>query len=225
MKKNQYSHQISLATVNNSFRQEYCNEEMVVRRQRFGGVSTRMVGGRAKRQKEITHTHTLIHTNMSETDVGCHARPPTVHNEGHSPFCSGSPTVNTILSHWASFPPPLCTLPSICLFFFHISFSPIQFGAKRRTERAEERKSERIYIYKKKKSESREQQLGADLQDSLETSVRPCLSLFLLPISSTGGSLCAQERLLYLGICGAPLGGWVEGGRVSEGAPQASAPL
>lgn len=64
--KNQYSHQISLATVNNSFRQEYCNEEMVVRRQRFGGVSTRMVGGRAKRQKEITHTHT--HTHKHERD-------------------------------------------------------------------------------------------------------------------------------------------------------------
>lgn len=73
--------------------------------------------------------HTLVHTNMSETDAGCHARPPTVHNERHSPFCSGSPTVNTILSHWASFPPLVPSLLSVPLFsLFNISFS-IHFGA------------------------------------------------------------------------------------------------
>lgn len=35
----------------------------------------------------------------------------------------------------------------------------------------------------------------------------PCLSLLLPPIPSPGSGLCAQEHLLYLGICGAPLGG------------------
>lgn len=110
-------------------------------------------------------------------------------------------------------PPSLPLVPSLLsvpLFaVFHISFS-IQFWGKGglsawKTEREIE-------------SEWRE---GADLQDSLETSVGPCLSLLLAPVPSTGGGLCAQERLLYLGICGAPLGGWREGG----GAPQASAPL
>lgn len=84
------------------------------------------------------------HTNKSETDVSCHAWPPTVHNEGHSLLRSGSPTVNTVLSHWASFP-PLCALPCICPSFFsplfHIFFS-VQFGVKQnlvcRQERARE---------------------------------------------------------------------------------------
>lgn len=49
---------------------------------------------------------------------------------------------------------------------------------------------------------------GADLQDSLETSVRSRLSLLPPPVLSPGRGLCAQERLLYLGICGAPPGGW-----------------
>lgn len=120
---------------------------------------------------------------------------------------------------------PLC-VPSLLSVSFSSTFLFPQSSLGQKGELSvQKRERAREYIKKKKKSESREQQLGADLQDSLETSVRPCLSLFLLPISSTGGSLCAQERLLYLGICGAPLGGWVEGGRVSEGAPQASAPL
>ena len=94
----------------------------------------------AKRQTKIMHTYTLKHTNMSETDVGCHARPPTVHNEGHSPFCSGSPTVNTILSHWASFPPPFVPSPlSVPRFSpLHISLS-IHFGAKGGPSAREER--------------------------------------------------------------------------------------
>ncbi len=145
IKKNQYSHQISLATVNNSyFHQEYCNEKMVMRRQWFRGVSTRKVGrrGKSKTTKE-NNTHTLIHTNMSETDVGCHARPPTVHNEGHSPFCSGSPTVNTILSHWASFPPP-CALPTICpSFSLPSTFLSQSSLGQRSTECIEERARER----------------------------------------------------------------------------------
>lgn len=85
---------------------------MVMRKQWFRGVSTRKVW--RKRQKKIIHT--LIHTNTSETDVGCHAWPPTVHNEGHSPFCSRSLTVNTILSHWASFIPPCCPPSYLCFF-------------------------------------------------------------------------------------------------------------
>lgn len=68
-----------------------------------------------------------MHTNMSVTDVGRHALPPTVHNEGHSPFCSGSPSVNTILSQWASPPCPRPLVPC------HISFL-IRFGTKCGTE-------------------------------------------------------------------------------------------
>lgn len=63
--------------------------------------------------------------------MSCHAWPPTVHNEGHSLLRSGSPTVNTILSHWASFP-PLCALPCICPSFFspffHIFFISSVWG-------------------------------------------------------------------------------------------------
>lgn len=48
-KKNLHSHQISLATVNNGyFHQGYCNEEMVMRRQWFRGVSTRRAGRRGR---------------------------------------------------------------------------------------------------------------------------------------------------------------------------------
>lgn len=109
---------------------EYCNEEMS--QEWLRGVSTGRVRGEKKEKyNKIQHTHTLIHTNMSETDVGCHARPPTVHNEGHSPFCSGSPTVNTILSHWASFPPP-CALP-------HFFLDPVWGKGVCRTERERER--------------------------------------------------------------------------------------
>lgn len=104
-----------------------------------------------QKDKKKKYAHTLLHTNMSETDVGCHARPPTVHNERHSPFCSGSPTVNTILSHWVSFPPP-CALPSICPSFLSVQlfFFSIHFGAK----------EDWVCEERERKSELREEECG-----------------------------------------------------------------
>lgn len=60
--------------------------------------------------------------------MGCHTRPLTVHNEGHSPFCSGSPTVKTILSHWAYFPPSH-TLP-LPFFLFNPVWGKRRSGGK-----------------------------------------------------------------------------------------------
>lgn len=114
---------------------------------------------------------------MSETDAGCHMRPPTAHNEGHPPFCSGSPTVSTIPSHWASFPPPRA--PATFL-------SRSSLG-QRSAERVEKR--EKMMI-KKKRSKWRERRRRTDPRDSLETSVGPRLSLLLPPIQSAGTGLC-----------------------------------
>ena len=64
------SHQISLATVNSAyFHQGYCNEEMVIRRQWFTGVS-RMVGIGKKTTKK-THTQTWVRQMWAATASNC----------------------------------------------------------------------------------------------------------------------------------------------------------
>lgn len=104
---------------------------------------------------------------------------------------------------------PPCALPSIRpLFSLPSTFLSQPSLGQRRTECVEERARDKKWTER------------ADLQDSLENSVGPCLSLLLPPVPYTGGGLCAQERLLYLGICGDSLGGGWRGR-----APQASAPL
>jgi len=175
-----------------------------MRRQRFRGVSTK-VG--IIRKNRITHT--LTHTNMNETDVGCHAWPPSVHNEGHSPFCSGSPTVNTIHSHWASFPPPPRALPSICPLFFLSSIFLSSLG-QRRTECVD------VWARERGRGGGRER---ADLQDSLETSVG---AMLVTPPSTGGGPMCTRALAV-------PPWASAELHQVGEGegggAPRASAPL
>lgn len=134
---------------------------------------------------------------MSETDAGCHMRPPTAHNEGHPPFCSGSPTVSTIPSHWASFPPPRA--PATFL-------SRSSLG-QRSAERVEKR--EKMMI-KKKKEASGESGGGEQIHG---TAWRPAWG-HACHFSFHPFSLLAPAyaRLLYLGMCGALLGCWGEEG-------------
>lgn len=194
---------------NSSFQRGSCDEETTVRRQWFRCVTRKVGRGGKSKKTKGNNMHTLVHTNMSETDAGCHARPPTVHNERHSPFCSGSPTVNTILSHWASSPP---SCPPFYLSLFSLCST---FLSQSTLEQPWSDWGEKVKVDGERATE------GADPQDSLETSVGPCSSLLHAPVPSTCRGSCAQERLLYLGICAALLGGWREGGE----APQASAPL
>lgn len=167
--------------------------------------------GRRGRSKKNGRAHS-VHANMSETDVGCHARPPTVHNEGHSPFCSGSPTVNTILSHWASFPPPLRP-PFLSIPLFHFS-SSIQFGAKEDEKRESEREI---------KSESRERQreqicaaCGPAWGRACHFSFHPTRRLAGACVHKSAYCTWASAELHWVGGCRGGGGG---------AAPQASAPL
>lgn len=132
---------------------------------------------------------------MSETDAGCHVRPPTAHNEGHPPFCSGSPTVSTIPSHWASFPPPRAPA----------TFLPRSSLGQRSAERVE--KGEKMMI--KKKVVSGESRGGEQIHG---TAWRPAWG-HACHFSFHPFSLLAPAytHLLYLGICGALLGCWREG--------------
>lgn len=115
---------------------------------------------------------------MSETDEGCHMWPPTVHNEGHSPVCSGSPTVNTILSHWASFPPP-CALVSTRPPFLSLSHTFLSSVGAKGGQGVQKREP-----------------ASADLQDSLETSVGPRSSLLPPPVPfHRRGLACTLEPL------------------------------
>lgn len=135
-------------------------------------------------------THMLIHTNMSVTDVGRHVLPPTVHNEGHSPFCSGSPTVNTILSQC----PPHPIVPC------HISFL-IQSGAKCGTECVEEGEESETRRMKQSRSAG---QLGDQRGAALVTSPSTRPVYWLLLVRTRALTVPGHLRSST---------GWVEGGR------------
>lgn len=104
--------------------------------------------------------------------------------------------LSTQFSHWASLPPS-CLPFYLFLFFPTLALSILNpvWGWSRTGCVGESEKWMGEWLKR------------TDLQDSLGSSVGPCLSL-LPPRLSPGRGLCGQEHLLYLGICGAPLGGW-----------------
>lgn len=163
----------------------------------------RCVGRRAKSKNKTkgNNVHTQARTVRRERDrCGCHARPPSVRNERHSPFCSGAPTVNTIPSHWASFPLP----PFICPSFLSAQhFLPQPTSEPRRSECAK-RAGER------KRSEWRGEEGGAGSRSAGQLGDQRGSVLVTSPSTRPiyWQGLGARERLLYLGICGALLGGW-----------------
>lgn len=103
-----------------------------------------------------------------------------------------APPQSTQFSHTGH--PTLLFTP--CILFSPLAFSPCSLISpvlgRRRTERAQGR-------------ERGAQQIRGT---AWRAAWGPRLSLLLPPVPSTGRGLCTQERLLYLGICGARLGGW-----------------
>lgn len=201
---------------NSYFHWEYCNEELAMRLQCIWGVPTKAVRRGKNKKTKGNNTQTQVRQMWPAMRglqlfimKGIHCSVPAL-------------PLSTQFFHTG--PPSLLFVPSLVsvpLFFFRSSTILYQFSLGWSRSQGVEwgRGSE-----KKLNCERERVTKGADLQDSLETSVRPCLSLLLPPIPSSGGGLCTQERLLYLGICGAPLGGLGGGGRVGS-AIEASAPL
>lgn len=131
--KNQYSHHISLATVNNSyFHQGYCNEEMVVRRQWFRCV-TKKVGRREKSKKtkgNNMHTHSYTQTWVRQMRAATRGLQLFIMKGIHRSVLALP--LSTQFFHTG--PPSLPLVPSLLsvpLFsLFNIFFFWIHFGAK-----------------------------------------------------------------------------------------------